>query len=253
MIVGGGPVGLSLAADLGTRDVACVVVDGKAEFGEGSRGLCYAKRTLEILDRLGIGERALAKGVTWQLGKVFHKEELLYEFNLLPESGHKMPAFINLQQYYLEQFVYERSSRQSAGAFDIELEVLLQTAAMRAAGREPHRLSIGSTRHMYWTVAQLVAHHTSNGCNLRPGDLLGSGTISAPTRDGYGSLLEISRGGKEPVALPDGETRAFLEDGDEIFLRARAQRDGAVSIGFGECRAVLLSAGPHTRSGEASS
>ena len=142
---------------------------------------------------------------------------------------------------------------QSAGAFDIELEVLLQTAAMRAAGREPHRLSIGSTRHMYWTVAQLVAHHTSNGCNLRPGDLLGSGTISAPTRDGYGSLLEISRGGKEPVALPDGETRAFLEDGDEIFLRARAQRDGAVSIGFGECRAVLLSAGPHTRSGEASS
>ena len=108
VIVGGGPVGLSLAADLGTRDVACVVVDGKAEFGEGSRGLCYAKRTLEILDRLGIGERALAKGVTWQLGKVFHKEELLYEFNLLPESGHKMPAFINLQQYYLEQFVYER-------------------------------------------------------------------------------------------------------------------------------------------------
>jgi 3-(3-hydroxy-phenyl)propionate hydroxylase len=108
VIVGGGPVGLSLAADLGGCGIPCVVLDGKAEFGEGSRGLCYAKRTLEILDRLGIGEQAVAKGVTWQLGKVFHREELLYEFNLLPESGHKMPAFINLQQYYLEQLLYER-------------------------------------------------------------------------------------------------------------------------------------------------
>jgi fumarylacetoacetase len=131
---------------------------------------------------------------------------------------------------------------QRTGAFDIELEVLLLTERMRAAGREPHRLSIGSTRHMYWTVAQMVAHHTSNGCSLRPGDLLGSGTISAPTQDGYGSLLEISRGGKELFALPDGETRSFLEDGDEVFLRARAQREGAASIGFGECRAVVLPA-----------
>ena len=117
--------------------------------------------------------------------------------------------------------------------------MLLLTERMRAAGREPHRLSLGSTRHMYWTVAQMVAHHTSNGCSLRPGDLLGSGTISAPTRDGFGSLLEITRGGKEPVALPDGETRAFLEDGDEVLLRARARREGAATIGFGECRAVV--------------
>jgi 3-(3-hydroxy-phenyl)propionate hydroxylase len=108
VIVGGGPVGLSLAADLGTRGIRCVVVDGKSEFGEGSRGLCYAKRTLEVLDRLGVGEQAVAKGVTWQLGKVFHRDELLYEFNLLPEGGHKMPAFINLQQYHLEQLLYER-------------------------------------------------------------------------------------------------------------------------------------------------
>jgi 3-(3-hydroxy-phenyl)propionate hydroxylase len=104
VIVGGGPVGLALAADLGGRGVGCVVVDGKAEFGEGSRGLCYAKRTLEILDWLGVAERAVAKGVTWQLGKVFHGEKLLYQFNLLPEGGHKMPAFINLQQYYLGSF-----------------------------------------------------------------------------------------------------------------------------------------------------
>ena len=109
VIVGGGPVGLALAVDLGQRGVPCVVVDGKAEFGEGSRGLCYAKRTLEILDRLGVGERAVAKGVTWQLGKVFHRTDLLYQFNLLPEGGHKMPAFINLQQYYLEQFLFERA------------------------------------------------------------------------------------------------------------------------------------------------
>jgi fumarylacetoacetase len=129
---------------------------------------------------------------------------------------------------------------QAAGALDIELEVLLLTQRMRAEGREPHRLSVGSTRHMYWTVAQMVAHHTSNGCSLRPGDLFGSGTISAPTRDGYGSLLEITRGGREPVTLPNGETRAFLEDGDEIVLRARARREGAAPIGFGECRAIVL-------------
>jgi fumarylacetoacetase len=132
---------------------------------------------------------------------------------------------------------------QREGAFEIELEVLLRTERMRTAGSAPHRLSLGSTRHMYWTVAQLVAHHTCNGCNLRPGDLLGSGTISAPTPDGYGSLLEITRGGKEPVTLPDGDTRAFLEDGDEIILRARARREGAAPIGFGECHAVVLPAG----------
>jgi fumarylacetoacetase len=131
---------------------------------------------------------------------------------------------------------------QGAGALAIELEVLLLTERMRAAGREPHRLSIGSTRHMYWTVAQMLAHHTCNGCGLAPGDLLGSGTISAPSRDGFGSLLEISAGGKEPVALPDGESRTFLEDGDEVFLRARARGEGAPPIGFGECRAVVLPA-----------
>jgi fumarylacetoacetase len=131
---------------------------------------------------------------------------------------------------------------QRRGAFDLELEVLLLTGRMRAAGHEPCRLSLGSTRHMYWTVAQMVAHHTSNGCCLAPGDLLGSGTISAPSRDGYGSLLEITASGKEPLALPGGETRTFLADGDEVILRARARRDGAASIGLGECRAVVLPA-----------
>ncbi|MGE3291081.1 MAG: FAD-dependent monooxygenase, partial [Geminicoccaceae bacterium] len=120
VIVGGGPVGLALAVDLGQRGVPCVVVDGKAELGEGSRGLCYAKRTLEILDRLGVGERAVAKGVTWRRGKVFHRSGLLYEFDLLPEGGHKRPAFINLQQYYLEEFLFERA--QELPAIDLRFQ-----------------------------------------------------------------------------------------------------------------------------------
>jgi fumarylacetoacetase len=129
---------------------------------------------------------------------------------------------------------------QAYGAFDLELEVLLVTPALRAGGRPAHRLAVGSARHLYWTVAQLVTHHASNGCNLRPGDLLGTGTISAPTPDGYGSLLELTEGGKTPVRLASGETRTFLEDGDEIVMRARARRDGAVSIGFGEVRGAIV-------------
>ncbi len=111
---------------------------------------------------------------------------------------------------------------QQGGALDLELEVLLLTAKMRDQGLAPHRLSVGTSLNMYWTPAQVLAHHASNGCNLNPGDLLGSGTISAPTPDGYGSLLEITRGGREPIQLPSGETRRFLEDGDEVILRARA-------------------------------
>jgi fumarylacetoacetase len=131
---------------------------------------------------------------------------------------------------------------QRLGALDLQLEVLVSTPAMRARGLAPHRICLSGTRHMYWTVAQMVAHHTSGGCDLNPGDLLGSGTLSAPEAGGFGSLLEASRAGKEPVALPSGELRRFLEDGDEVILRARAARPGAASIGFGECRARILPA-----------
>jgi fumarylacetoacetase len=131
---------------------------------------------------------------------------------------------------------------QCQGALGVVLEALILTADMRQKGLPPYRLSRSNTCHMYWTVAQMVAHHTSGGCDLNPGDLLGSGTISAPEPGGFGSLLEITRGGKDPVALPSGETRRFLEDGDEIILRARAERQGAASIGFGECRARILPA-----------
>jgi fumarylacetoacetase len=129
---------------------------------------------------------------------------------------------------------------QRAGAFDIELEVLISTAGMRAKTLPAQRISLSNTRHLYWTLAQMVAHHTCSGCNLAPGDLFGSGTVSAPTASGYGSFAELSHDGKEPLALASGETRSFLEDGDELILRAHAKRDGVVSIGFGECRGKIV-------------
>ncbi|MBL0405583.1 FAD-dependent oxidoreductase [Microvirga aerilata] len=110
VVVGAGPVGLCTAIDLAQRGVPVVLLDDADRIGEGSRGICYAKRTLEILDRLGVAEPCLAKGVTWKLGKVFQRDDLLYAFDLLPEDGHKMPAFINLQQYYLEHALVERAA-----------------------------------------------------------------------------------------------------------------------------------------------
>jgi fumarylacetoacetase len=101
---------------------------------------------------------------------------------------------------------------------------------------------LSSARDMYWTVAQLVAHHASNGCSLEPGDLLGTGTISAPHESGHGSLLELTHGGRKEIRLPSGETRRFLEDGDEVILRARARREGFATIGFGDCRGAVLPA-----------
>ena len=131
---------------------------------------------------------------------------------------------------------------QATGAFDIDLEVFLLTDGLRSKQLPAHRLSAGSTRHLYWTVAQLVAHHASGGCNLRPGDLFGTGTISAPQGDGLGSLLEISAGGRQPVALASGESRRFLEDGDTVIMRAQCRREGFATIGFGECRGTILPA-----------
>ncbi|NOG72200.1 fumarylacetoacetase [Roseicella sp. DB1501] len=131
---------------------------------------------------------------------------------------------------------------QAEGGLDLALEVLLATPGMREKGLPPHRLARSSARHMYWTAAQMVAHHSSNGCNLRPGDLLGSGTLSAPDPEGCGSLLETTRGWQQPVRLASGEERRALEDGDEILLLARAERQGCTSIGFGECRGCVLPA-----------
>lgn len=131
---------------------------------------------------------------------------------------------------------------QAHGGLAITLEVLLSTQAMRERGAAPQRLSAGPASNMYWTVNQIVTHHASNGCNLQPGDLCGTGTISAPMRDGFGSLAELSGGGKTPFRLDSGETRSFLEDGDEVILKATASAPGRVPIGFGECRALVLPA-----------
>jgi len=109
VIVGAGPAGLAAAIDLSLRGVPVVILDDADRIGEGSRGICWSKRTLEILDRLGVGERLVAQGVTWKLGKVFYGDELLFSFDLLPEAGHKMPAFINLQQFYLEKALVDRA------------------------------------------------------------------------------------------------------------------------------------------------
>ena len=129
---------------------------------------------------------------------------------------------------------------QARGALNIDLEVLLLTAAMRERGMPPHRLSRANARELYWTVAQMVAHHTGGGCDLRAGDLFGSGTISDPDPSGFGALMEITEGGRKPVTLSSGETRAFLRDGDEVIFRGTCRADGFAPIGFGECRGRVV-------------
>jgi len=131
---------------------------------------------------------------------------------------------------------------QSEGGYAIEVEMWLRSAKMRDAQLPPHRLSLGSYASCYWTLAQTVAHHASNGCNLRAGDLLGSGTISGPEPGSQGALIEITQGGKNPVSLPGGETRTFVEDGDEVVQRGRCARDGYATIGFGEAAGLVLPA-----------
>ncbi|UBF29959.1 fumarylacetoacetase (plasmid) [Kovacikia minuta CCNUW1] len=125
------------------------------------------------------------------------------------------------------------------GGIDLTLEVWICSAPMRSAGIAPVRLSQSSFRQMYWTLAQMLTHHSSNGCNLRPGDLLASGTVSGPEPGSQGCLLEMTRRGANPVALPTGETRSFLADGDEIILRGYCEKAGYARVGFGECRGVV--------------
>jgi fumarylacetoacetase len=131
---------------------------------------------------------------------------------------------------------------REAGAIDIRLEALIQTAAMRERRDPPHRLSSTTFRHSYWTIAQLVAHHTVNGCDLRPGDLLGTGTQSGPTPGEAGSLLELSVGGTQPIRIDRDESRTFLEDGDSVVFRAWCEKPGAARIGFGEVQGTVLPA-----------
>jgi fumarylacetoacetase len=125
---------------------------------------------------------------------------------------------------------YLRGARNDA--FAITLEVWLRTPGMR----EPLLVSRAGFDSMYWTLAQMVAHHASNGCSIRPGDLIGSGTVSGPAKENRGCLLEMTAGGAEPLELPSGEKRTFLEDGDEVILRGSCETPGFRRIGLGECR-----------------
>ena len=136
----------------------------------------------------------------------------------------------------------DSEANRASGALDIELEVHLQTAKMKEAGNPGERLMRSNYADAYWTAAQLVAHHTVNGCNLRPGDLFGTGTLSGPEAGQGGSMLELSQGGKQPIRLANGETRTFLEDGDAVILRGQCERPGFRRIGFGECRGTVLPA-----------
>jgi len=134
------------------------------------------------------------------------------------------------------------AANRAQGALDVDLEVWISTRAMREAKLPPQRLMQSNFRDSYWTVAQMVAHHTVNGCNLQPGDLFGSGTQSGPDPGQGGSMLELSAGGKEPLALANGEMRSFLEDGDTVILRGHCERAGYRRIGFGDCTGTIAPA-----------
>jgi len=136
----------------------------------------------------------------------------------------------------------DSAANRATGVLAIELEVWLETERMRRQGEAAVRLSHSNYRDAYWTLAQLIAHHTVNGCNLESGDVLGTGTLSGPGPAQGGSLLELSAGGRQPIQLPDGESRAFLADGDTVILTAHCQREGFRRIGFGECRGTVLAA-----------
>ena len=139
--------------------------------------------------------------------------------------------------------VYLQSDEdQRAGGLDLTVEVFLLTAAMRSGCQQPHRLSQANLRDLYWTPAQMIAHHASNGCNLLPGDLLATGTVSGAEENAGGCLLELTLGGTKPVVLPNGESRAALQDGDEVILRGSCRRAGLPKISLGECRGVVLAA-----------
>jgi len=136
----------------------------------------------------------------------------------------------------------ESQANRERGGFDIAIEAWIETSGMRERNVGPARLSSSNFRHAYWSIAQMLAHHTVGGCNLQPGDLIGTGTQSGPTPQEGGALIELTSGGRQALTLQGGETRTFLQDGDAVALRAWCEREGAIRIGFGECRGEVLPA-----------
>jgi fumarylacetoacetase len=138
-------------------------------------------------------------------------------------------------------YLHSQENNQTGG-IDIKLEVWFSSQRMLEAKHPPILLSKGNARDLYWTLAQMLTHHVSNGCNLHPGDLLATGTVSGATKDSAGCLLEMTQRGADPIRLPTGELRKFLEDGDEVIFRGYCEREGHSRIGFGECRGLVLPA-----------
>ena len=206
------------------------------ETGAHIFGLCvlndWSARDIQAWEYQPLGP-FLAKNFATTISPWIITAEALAPFRVPHERMPGAPAPLD----YLDN---ERN--RGAGALDVQIEAWISTAAMRARGDAPQRLSHSSFRHSYWTVAQMLAHHSVNGCNLQPGDLLGTGTQSGPAPEEAGSLLELTRGGKQPLALPGGEQRTFLEDGDEIELRAWCEAPGRRRIGFGSATGRLLPA-----------
>jgi fumarylacetoacetase len=154
----------------------------------------------------------------------------------------RVPAFVRADGDPEPLPYLSSETNRVRGGFGITIEAWLQSARMREQGTAPMRVSQSDARGLYWTFAQLLTHHASNGCNLQPGDLIASGTISGPEPKNRGCLVELTWRGTEPIALPNGETRRFLEDGDEMLLKAYATREGRPRIGFGECRGMVMPA-----------
>jgi fumarylacetoacetase len=153
---------------------------------------------------------------------------------------YRVPAFFRPPGDPLPLPYLSSEKDRNEGGIDLNIEVYIRSMLMREGRLRPSRLSAASLADIYWTPAQMLTHHTSNGCNLRPGDLFASGTVSGPDPASQGSMLELTRRGAEPVVLPTGEERKFLHDGDEIILRAYLQRDGAARIGLGECTGLIV-------------
>jgi fumarylacetoacetase len=147
-----------------------------------------------------------------------------------PEPDPPIPA-------YLHSEVDRRE-----GGLDVRLEALLSTEAMRRRGEQAQRIVATNFRHIYWTFAQMLAHHASGGCDMKPGDLFASGTVSGPGDEAKACLMEANERGTRPISLPGGERRLWLEDGDEVVIRGRAKRQGFVSIGFGPCDGRVIGA-----------
>jgi fumarylacetoacetase len=155
-------------------------------------------------------------------------------------APYRVPAFARPEGDPRPLPYLAHDENEAHGGIDLRLEVRLSSRAMRDRRLPPVTASRSNLRDLYWTIAQMVAHHTSNGCNLRPGDLIATGTVSGAGEETWGSLVERTWRGTRPLELPSGEERGFLEDGDEVILRGRCEREGFAGIGFGECRGVIV-------------